>query len=132
MFAAVAINFLRLMPENANQQIYEQQVPVAAVEFLQSELPPGKLLNSYNWGGYLIWALPEYPVFVDGRTDLYSDEVIDEWLGIVQAEEGWQELLEKYGIQVILIEPYWPLVKVLEFERWERRYQDDHAVIFVR
>ena len=28
----------------------------------------GPMYNSYNWGGYLVWALPEEPVFVDGRT----------------------------------------------------------------
>jgi hypothetical protein len=44
-----------------------------------------RMFNSYNWGGYLLWELPEYPVFIDGRTDLYDDELVEEWLRVVRA-----------------------------------------------
>jgi len=50
--------------------------PVRAVEFIKKEKPPGPLYNGLNIGGFLIWHLPEYPVVVDGRTNLYGDETI--------------------------------------------------------
>jgi hypothetical protein len=31
------------------------RIPVAAATFLQRHQPPGPMLNSYNFGGYLIW-----------------------------------------------------------------------------
>ena len=34
------------------------------------------MFNSYNWGGYLMFKLPDYPVFVDGRTDLYAIGIV--------------------------------------------------------
>jgi hypothetical protein len=56
-------------------QTYERQLfPVDAVEWIRANQPPGKLFNSYNYGGYLIWHLRDYPVFVDGRTDLFGDD----------------------------------------------------------
>ena len=36
----------------------------------------GPLFNDFNWGGYLIWALPQLPVAIDGRTNLHGDERI--------------------------------------------------------
>jgi hypothetical protein len=104
---------------------------VNAVEYLKVEKPPGKLFNSYNWGGYLIWALPEYPVFVDGRTDLYNDELIEQWMEIMNAKKGWQVLLARFGIGVILIENGSTLDRALQVERgWERIYKDPLAVIY--
>ena len=50
------------------------QYPAGAVEYVKEHRPPGPLYNHFNWGGYLIWALPEYPVGMDGRTNLYGEE----------------------------------------------------------
>jgi hypothetical protein len=37
---------------------------------------PGPLYNRYNEGGYLIWFVPEVPVFVDSRQDPYPAELL--------------------------------------------------------
>ena len=47
------------------------------MEFIQASHLSGPMLNDYNFGGYLIWAAPEHPVFIDGRTDVY------EWSGVL-------------------------------------------------
>src|SRR6476661_7036155 len=57
--------------------------PVKAVEYIQSHHLSGNMLNEYDYGGYLIWALPEHPVFIDGRADLY------EWAGVLSQYEKW-------------------------------------------
>ncbi|HUS52241.1 MAG TPA: hypothetical protein VMX77_02120, partial [Candidatus Bathyarchaeia archaeon] len=38
-----------------------------ATEFLKKQPEKGNIFNSYEQGGFLIWQLPEYKVFVDGR-----------------------------------------------------------------
>lgn len=106
--------------------------PVGAVNWIAEHHPQGRLFNSYNWGGYLIWALPEYPVFVDGRTDLYGDEIIGEWMRIVQADEGWQERLAHWQVNLILIEPDRPLVQALSEAGWVVLYQDEMSVVYGR
>src|SRR4029079_8923196 len=50
--------------------------PVAAARHVAERDYPGPLYNDFNWGGYLIWALPEYHVAIDGRTNLHGDERI--------------------------------------------------------
>lgn len=41
--------------------------PAYAVTYLQNHLPNGQIFSSYNWGGYLLWKLPEKKDFIDGR-----------------------------------------------------------------
>jgi hypothetical protein len=106
--------------------------PVEAVNWIIENQPQGRLFSSYNWGGYLIWALPEYPVFVDGRTDLYGDEIIGEWMHIVQAGENWQQRLFDWQVNLVLIEPDRPLAKALSEAGWKILYQDDMSVIYGR
>jgi hypothetical protein len=119
-------------PLAANQESFRQNMPVDAVAFIKEKSPPGRLFNSYNWGGYLLWALPEYPVFIDGRTDLYNDEVIDQWLQVVRAEPGWQETLDRWEVRLILLEPGMPVVGQLHRQGWHLLYEDKQAVVFSR
>lgn len=115
---------------------YEQNVfPVNAVNWLKETARengpmPGNLYNAYAWGGYLTWAYPEKPVFVDGRTDLYGDEIIGEWLAVIQGDEGWQEILDRWGIGLVLVEPDRPVVSQLAADGWSLVYQDSEAVIY--
>ena len=120
-----------IYPSQVNIAAFSKFLPIDAVEFLKAEKPQGELFNSYNWGGYLLWALPEYPVFIDGRTDLYNDQLIREWLDIMNVELGWQGLLDQYGARLILIENGSTLSRALQMEaEWERIYEDPLAVIY--
>jgi hypothetical protein len=132
LILAVAIKAGIDFPPPANQEAFRKTMPVDAVAFIKEKSPPGRLFNSYNWGGYLLWELPEYPVFIDGRTDLYNDQVITEWLQVVRAGPGWQQLLDRWGVRLILIEPGMPVVGHLESEGWQLLYQDQQAVVYSR
>jgi hypothetical protein len=41
---------------------------------LQRHQPPGPMLNSYNFGGYLMWAYPREKVFIDSRAFMIYSE----------------------------------------------------------
>ncbi|MCS6908344.1 MAG: hypothetical protein RML93_10745, partial [Anaerolineales bacterium] len=103
--------------------------PLGAVEHLKETRPQGRLFNSYNWGAYLLWALPEYPVFVDGRTDLYGDQILEQWLQLVQLREGWEQVIERWQIRVILMEREWVAAKYLTQTGWCLSYQDEVALV---
>jgi hypothetical protein len=107
--------------------------PPAALEYLKQNRPPGRLFHSYTWGGYLVWALPEYPVFVDGRSaDLYRDEIIGQWFQVVELQPGWDEVLDRWGVNVVLLEPGWPAVRGLQMQGWQTVYEDTWSVILTR
>lgn len=110
-----------------------QEFPYDAVHWIKANKPKGNLLNSYNWGGYLIWNLPEYPVFIDGRTDLFGDDLLEDYLSLMSGDGGWEQLLDYYDINLILIENGSALGKVLRKSvSWHLEYKDNKAEIYIR
>ncbi|MBI4769118.1 MAG: hypothetical protein HY784_01565, partial [Chloroflexi bacterium] len=87
-----------------------------------------------NWGGYLTWALyPDYPVFVDGRTDLYEDAFLREYLRTAQGAPGWEATLERYGVRLVLVEADSGLDRELgRSAGWTLAYRDELAVVYAR
>jgi len=106
--------------------------PIGAVYYLKETQPQGRLFNSYNWGGYLLWMLPEIPVFVDGRTDLYNDEILDQWFQVAQFQDGWEEVIERWQISVILMEKDWIVAKFLQQSGWCQKYLDEVAIVLAK
>jgi len=129
---AVLIKAATAFSTEANLIEIRKTMPVDAVNFIRSTRPPGRLFNSYNWGGYLLWELPEYPVFIDGRTDLYDDEMVAEWLQIIRAEAGWQAALDQREVRLVLVEAGTPLAEKLAQAGWELFYEDGMAVVYGR
>lgn len=120
-----------------SRQLEEQVVktsPVRAVDFIRRTGLSGPMLNEYEFGGYLIWALPEQKVFIDGRADVYD------WTGVFAEMARWaliredpNLLLNKYGINYCLLRKTAPMAQVLPFlPEWKKVYSDDLAVIFAR
>lgn len=132
LIIAVSYKITLVTPRAINQEHFNKTLPVDAVEFIRETQPDGQLFSSYNWGAYLLWALPEYPVFVDGRTDLYGDEIIAQWVQVVQAEDGWEQILEEWGVGVILLEPDRPVVAQLENNDWRLLHKDEKSVAYGR
>jgi len=109
-------------------------LPYEAADFLaRNDLPP-ELFNSYNWGGFLIWRLyPQYRVFIDGRTHLYGEEVLEEYLKSYWASPQWHKPLERYNMNSIIIERDSAFAALLtESPNWQQVYADELAVVFVR
>jgi hypothetical protein len=132
VLAAAVLKMLSVYPAAVNQAAFADFLPVAAVAHIRETEPSGRLFNAYNWGAYLLWALPEYPVFVDGRTDLYNDEVISEWFRVVRVEPGWEAVLDRWDVRLVLVESYLPLGNALDGAGWARVYEDDFTVVFTR
>jgi hypothetical protein len=110
-----------------------EYLPVEATAYLKANDLSGPMFNSYNWGGYLIFNLPDEPVYVDGRTDLYGNEFLQTYLRTAVGGEGWRETLDQYGIRLVFVEAQSGLARQLRAEPgWMLRYEDDLAVIFTR
>jgi hypothetical protein len=104
------------------------------------------MFNTYELGGYLIWRLwPEERVFIDGRA--LSESVFNDYARILynhsNADGGptAQELLDRYGIQVILMNGFeyseglaYNLMLSLSGAqtKWKLVYNDPQAVVFMR
>jgi hypothetical protein len=131
--AAIMKILLPLLP--ATRFEAEQKIlPVEAADWIAAQQPAGKMFNSYNWGGYLLWRLwPEYPVYADGRTDVYPNTFLQEYLQIVTGQLDAPLLFDERGVRTVIIEPESPLVKQLtQSGRWREAHRDVLAVVLVR
>jgi hypothetical protein len=115
-------------------QLEAKQFPSAATEFLATRRPPAPLFNYYDWGGYLIWKLfPQYRVFIDGRADLYGDDLMDAFTHTARGEDDWSEALRRYQVRTVVVPPASGLAGVLRANsKWEQIFADTQAVIFTR
>jgi hypothetical protein len=112
----------------------KKQSPVKAVEFIRRTGLSGRMLNEYVYGGYLIWALPEQKVFIDGRADVY------EWTGVMGDLADWATLqadpnvlLDKYRVDFCLMSRESPMSRVLPLlPGWKMIYSDELSAIFAR
>jgi hypothetical protein len=110
----------------------KEMFPAGAVAWMKQVGLSGNLFNEYDWGGYLIYTLPESKVFVDGRTDLYGDAILDDYLFIMGAKDGWEALLKSYQVDFLLIRSDSSLAKFAEIAGWQALYTDSTSVLFQR
>jgi hypothetical protein len=114
------------------ERAMRRELPVGAVKFLRENPRPGPLYNTFDWGGFLIWSMPDYPVAIDGRTDLYGDE-LDERFTLTARGVSYKDDPYLNESRLILLQQKNILVKFLTADpRFELVYQDGLAVVFVR
>jgi hypothetical protein len=112
----------------------------------------GNMLNSYAFGGYLIWELyPERKIFIDGRNEVFLP-LLQEIVRVRTDSRLWTQFLNKYEIEYALL-GYWDeLEKVTTFDTegrsvktyapfssthfprngWALVYWDDDGMILVK
>jgi hypothetical protein len=118
-----------------NQDAREADLfPQKAVAFLRAGDQPQRIFVYYDWGGYAIWKLyPEYRVFVDGRADLYGDDLLRQFKTAVQLRTGWRDVLDSWKVEAVLVPPSSALSQALLLDpKWHVAFVDSKAIILVR
>ncbi len=132
MLIGVAGPARQLAPANYQAAI-DHAYPTEAVTFIQRQGLSGPVFNEYDWGGYLIQALPRLPVFVDGRSEVYGDGFLRTWMAVETATEPAGPLFSEYHINLVLIKPHSALANELrQNQNWREAYRDGVASVFVR
>ena len=110
-----------------------QEYPLAATKYIRQNHLQGPLLNEYSWGGFLIYALPEIPVAMDGRVNLHGQDALIKDLSLWNGEVGWQNLPELESANLVLASRTWTLPLLLQSDpRFKVIYQDPVSVLFQR
>ena len=117
----------------------ENRFPTGAVAFIKANQLGGKIFSSMNWGGYLIWNLPDrVSVFIDGR--VLDPERLIPYTHILWTTPDGQRFFEQENFDLALV-PYgnvltgerYPLVDYLKnHPDWQAVYQDAAGYLFVR
>ena len=125
----------------------EWRFPKGAADFLLAHHVSGRMFNTYEYGGYLMWRLwPQERVFIDGRA--LSESVFLDYARILydrDASDGGRparQLLDDYGIQVIVMNSFEysngllyllaPSLADPAQKEWKLVYCDPQAMVMMR
>lgn len=111
--------------------------PYGAVQYLKAHKLPGNMFNEYNWGGYLIWQLPEKRVSIDGRMAIWKtseQNIFEEYLLFSRDSKKAKEILDKYKIGLALVykDRTFKDYFFANSNEWQLAYSDELAVIFTK
>lgn len=112
-------------------------LPVEVAGFIKGNPPPGKMWNSLNQGGYLLYALsPGKKVFIDGRADtVYPRSLYDETLRARHDHRVLLTQLERYRIGFAVVEYGGEEIgepSIFRHPDWIMVYWGDRSAVMVR
>jgi len=109
-------------------------VPLKAVDYLRENQLTGNTFTDPNiWTGYLIWAAPMNPVYIDGRIDMYGDQFVKEYLDVTSGIADWRTESNRYQIRNVIISTRSLLrIQLQSSPEWKLVYQDEMALLFIR
>lgn len=82
-------------------------------EWVQEELPPKNIYNSYNMGGYLLWKwYGDRKVFIDGRSIIYENDFYKAY-----TTNNAQKYIEKEGLEHAILNTVVDKDRILIFSR---------------
>jgi len=121
--------------------INDSFIPYKMIDFMKENNIHGRTFNNYESGGYYLWNFTGVKNFIDSRN--INDEVFSEYMSISLMKTGFDNKLEKYGVDNIqYFEP--KLVKYPQNMRnhlpayltlnskWKLIYWDDKSMLFIK
>ena len=114
-----------------------QDFPVKACDSIEKNHLPPPLYNPYIWGGFLAWYLPDYPVVVDSRVELYGDDFLTKYFEVIGGKRRLEEDPNFMRSSTLLLEKQSAIAKALTnlpvlSAQYRLVYSDDQASVFVR
>lgn len=110
--------------------------PIGAVNYLKEKKIEGQLFNSMELGDYLLWDGPENAsVFANSHVHLLPQEVWDHYLRIINLGSDGEELLDRYGVNTIVLDLPRRSNLLRRLERngdWRVGYKDGRSVVLLR
>ena len=111
--------------------------PQVLVEAVRSSVPAGSRLLVYQpFASWFEFALPEDPVMVDSRIELYPDAVWVDYDRAVGGAEPWQRILDRYGVRAVVLppdsEPQGLSKRIAGADGWEAVSDGPAGSVFVR
>jgi len=119
----------------ANKSVLETEIadnlPQRAVDEVKAKGYPGPLFNTFDWGGYLIWAL-RTPVSIDGRAAFYGDDAFDRSMATWNAQRDWASDPQLKSASLVIGPIGDSLTQVLRTDpHFKLVYEDKLAAVFI-
>ena len=112
------------------------QAPMGLTTALGRVLRPGdRMFNAQIWGSWFELALPDDPVFVDARIEVFPSTIWMQYQQVSFGQEGWQRVLDRWGVDVVVAsrdQQAQLFPRIVRDPGWRLVYEDPAGAIFVR
>jgi len=146
VLALVALVALASVPsalQRVDGKLVARDFPIKAADFLVQHPAPGRMLNAYGWGGYLIFRLygrePAEPVFIFGDAALSGDALLRDYDHLQSLGSDQAQLFEHYRINWVIFHTSDPIITELRQDHnapghvgWFELRTFDKATIMMR
>ena len=88
-----------------------------------------------DWPSWFEYAVPDTPMFVDARAELFPADVWDSYFEVTQGEAGWRDVLDRWDVQVVVLDDaVHPLLAatIADDPGWRVVYADEDGQVYVR
>jgi hypothetical protein len=128
------------LPLISSARMSQEELTLSDLSTYLQQYPDGLLFQDADWGAYLEAHLsPVQQVFIDNRYEIHPKQVWDDYYAVEMARFDWQNILDKYKIERIAVDPERSpdLVNALDAsgtwsEVWRTDHGNQHAVVWVR
>lgn len=110
-----------------------ESYPVIAANYIREHHLPQPMFNAFEWGGFLTWYLPDYPVAIDGRTDLYGEDTVVSYSKMMSADLRYTDYPALAEARTIVLPRSAIMAEALgSVPAFKLAYQDDVAVVLTK
>ncbi len=113
--------------------------PIATVDAIERQKPPGRIFNSFNHGGYLIFRnVPPEGVLIDGRAmTIYPPAFLSEFAALYADPQAFERFAGRWQIGYALVPAQSTLTRpLIDYLRqspgWRLAASDPASFLFVR
>ena len=143
LIGVVALASVPSLVERVDGKLVARDFPIKAADFLVQHPAPGRMLNAYGWGGYLIFRLyghmPPQPVFIFGDAAVAGDQLLRDYDHLQSLGSDQAQLLERYQINWVIFHAGDPIITELRQDHnapghlgWFELHTFDNATIMMR
>jgi hypothetical protein len=102
--AALLWHDVRVFPHPLARWTESYLYPQAALRYAEALSAGTRVLNFYNWGGYVMLHAPELKVLIDGRANtLYSEKLYNDYVAMISNRDGLPARLALYAPDLALL-----------------------------
>ena len=134
IIATLATAWQYITPTNKDLLSYlALRLPLGSVAYIHEHHLRGPLFNNFDWGGFLIYALPDEKVAIDGRTNVHGAAEMERSFNTWNGGPGWQSdpLLQEANL--VIAGPAFALTQLLRADpHWRPVFEDGVSTIFLR
>jgi hypothetical protein len=103
---------------------------------VREAVPAGsRVFASEVYGSWAEFSLPEDPVFVDPRIELFPDDVWRDYFLVEDGRDGWNATLGRWNVDALILHPGWAsglLAVIDESPDWRRVTTSPDGSVYVR